>query len=91
MENEVLELMTQYIAEERLQRLIIEDEEYQAASIREQEIHDNFENTLSLKQKDLYDAFIMASGETTTNLVRIVYQQGMRDLYNFLKSLETKS
>lgn len=90
MENEVLELMTQCLAEDRLQKLVIRDEEYQAASIREREVHDGFESTLSPEQKELYDSFIMAASETQMNLVRIVYQQGMRDLYNLLQSLEVK-
>jgi len=90
MENEVLELMTQCLAEDRLQKLVIRDEEYQAASIREREVHDGFERTLSPEQKELYDSFIMAASETQMNLVRIVYQQGMRDLYNLLQSLEVK-
>lgn len=90
MENEVLELMTQCLAEDRLQKLVIQDEEYQAASIREREVHDDFECTLTSKQKELYDSFIMAASETQMNLVRIVYQQGMRDLYNLLQSLGVK-
>lgn len=91
MENEVLELMTQCLAEDRLQKFVIQDEEYQAASIREREVHDDFESTLSSEQKVLYDSFIMAASETVTNLIRIAYQQGVRDFYNLLKSLETKN
>jgi len=90
MENEILELITQCLAEDRLQKLVIQDEEYQAASIREREVHDDFESTLTSEQKELYDSFIMAASETQMNLVRIVYQQGMRDLYNLLQSLEVK-
>lgn len=90
MENEVLELMTQCLTEDRLQRLVMQDKEYQSANIKEREVHDDFESTLSLEQKELYDSFIMASSETQMNLVRIVYQQGMKDLYNLLKSLEVK-
>lgn len=90
MENEVIGLMTQCLAEDRLQKLVIQDEEYQTASIREREVHDDFESTLSLEQKELYESFIMSAGETQINLVRIVYQQGMRDLYNLLQSLEVK-
>jgi hypothetical protein len=90
MENEVLELMTQCLTEDRLQRLVMRDKEYQSANIKEREVHDDFESTLSLEQKELYDSFIMASSETQMNLVRIVYQQGMKDLYNLLQSLEVK-
>lgn len=90
MENEVLELMTQCLTEDRLQRLVMRDKEYQSANIKEIEVHDEFESTLSLEQKELYDSFIMALSETQMNLVRIVYQQGMKDLYNLLQSLEVK-
>ena len=90
MENEILELMTEFMAEDRMQRLVIQDEEYCAASIREREAHDIFESTLSSEQKELYESFIMSAGETQINLVRIVYQQGMRDLYNLLQSLKVK-
>lgn len=88
MENEVLELMTQCLAEERLQRFLVQDEEYQAACTREQKVHDDFKNTLSSMQKELYESFIMASSETTMNLVRITYQQGMKDIYSLLNSLK---
>lgn len=90
MENEIIEMMTEFMTENRLPKLLWQDEEYQAASSREREIHENFVCTLSPGQEKLYDDFIGSSAETEANLVQIVYQQGMRDFYNLLKSLQEK-
>ena len=90
MENEIIELMTEFMAENRLPKLLFQDEEYQAANIRELKVHEDFVSTLSPEQEKLYDDFVASSAETEANLVRVVYQQGMRDFYNLLQSLEIK-
>ena len=87
MDNEVLEIFTHYLTENRLNKIIEQDEEYQAAKCHEKEAHDRFERTLTEKQNELFNNFIVAASETEANIERINYQQGMKDLFALLKSL----
>lgn len=86
-ENDILELLTQYLTEERLGRIVEQDEEYNAARIHEQEVHDKFESTLTDEQIELFNDFITAASETEANLERINYQQGMKDIFSLFKAL----
>ena len=47
MDNEVLEMFTHYLTEDRLNKIVEQDEEYQAAKWHEIEAHDRFERTLT--------------------------------------------
>lgn len=87
MDNEVLEMFTHYLTEARLNKIVEQDEEYQAAKWHEIEAHDRFERTLTEEQNELFNNFIVAASETEANIERINYQQGMKDLFTLLKSL----
>lgn len=87
MENDILEILTQYLTEERIGRIVENDEEYNAARIHEQEVHDKFESTLTDEQIEAFNNFISAASETEANVERIYYQQGMKDMFSLLKAL----
>ena len=87
MKNEVIELLTQYLTEERLSKIIAQNEEYKSALVTEIEVHDKFEKTLSDEQKELFNEFISASSDTEAQIEKLNYQQGMKDLFSLLKAL----
>ena len=75
MENQILELLTQYLTEERLGKIVEKDEEYKNAKTQEMKIHDEFESTLSDKQIEMFNKFIEAASESEAHIERINYQQ----------------
>lgn len=87
MKNEVIEILTQYLTEERLSKIIAQNEEYKSALVTEIEVHDKFEKTLSDEQKELFNEFISASSDTEAQIEKLNYQQGMKDLFSLLKAL----
>ena len=87
MDNEILEMVTQALTENRLNHALDCDEKYQAAKIRESVTHHKLTETLTDQQKELLEDFTAAAGETWANAERIIYQQGMRDLYAFFMAL----
>lgn len=87
MDNEVLEMITQYLTEDRLNRIVEQDEEYRAARLHERELHDRLEGTLTKEQIEMFNDFTIAASEAEANVERINYQQGMRDLFALLKAL----
>lgn len=87
MNNEILEMVTQALTESRLNGILNCDEEYQAAKIHELVAHDKLKETLSDQQKELLENFTTATSETDANFERIVYQQGMKDLYALFTAL----
>ena len=75
------------MTEERLGRIIRQDEKYQAARIQEKGEYDRLKNILSDEQIELFNKFTLAAEETDANVQRIIYQQGMKDMFALLKSL----
>ena len=68
MDNEIFEMVTQSLTEDRISRIMNCDEEYQAAKLHERVIHDKLMEIL-------------------TDAERIIYQQGMKDLYALIMAL----
>lgn len=87
MENEIFDILTEYLTNERLSKIIAGDEEYRAALIHEQEAYEKLDATLTDEQKELIDMLGTAQGETSANTQRIIYQQGMKDMFNLIMSL----
>ncbi len=87
MDNEILEMVTQCLTESRLNRIMCSDEEYQASKMHEKVAYDKLIEILNKQQKELLDNFIAAESETGANTERLIYQQGMRDLYALLMAL----
>lgn len=78
----ILEMVIQCLTESRINRIMSFDEKYQASNLREKVAYDK--ETLTEQQKELFDNFTIAAGETGANAEHIIYQQGMRDLYALL-------
>ncbi|MDE6052496.1 MAG: hypothetical protein K2G55_01760 [Lachnospiraceae bacterium] len=87
MDNEIFEMVTQSLTEGRISRIMNCDEEYEAAKLHERVVHDKLMELLTDQQKELFDDYITAASETDANAERIVYQQGMKDLYALLMAL----
>lgn len=87
MEKEVFEIVTEYLTNERLSRIMGEDEEYRAALTHEKEAYFKLDVTLSDEQKELINMLGVAQGEVAANVERITYQQGMKDMYALIMSL----
>lgn len=87
MDNEIFEMVTQSLTEDRISRIMNCDEEYQVAKLHERVAHDKLMEILADQQKELLDDFITAASETEVNAARIIYQQGMKDLYALIMAL----
>lgn len=87
MDNEIFEMITQSLTENRISQIMDCDEEYQAAKLHEKVAHDKLMEMLTDQQKELLDNFITAASETDANAERIIYQQGMKDLYALIMAL----
>ena len=90
MKNEILEVLTQSLSDERLDRITRRDESYQTAFQEEIEAHDSLEATLSGEQRSLLDDFVSAASKRTAALEKIHYQQGMKDLFDLFQTLAAK-
>ncbi len=86
--DEVFEILTDCLMDERLSKIIGHDEEYRAALIHEDEIYKKPDATFTDTQKKLFSRWVAASEETIANVERMTYQQGMKDMYNLLMSLQ---
>lgn len=87
MDNEIFEMVTQFLTEYRISRIMNCDEEYQAAKLHERVAHDKLMEILTDQQKELLDDFITAASGIDANAERIIYQQGMKDLYALIMAL----
>lgn len=87
MGNEILELVTECLTENRRCLILNSDKDYQMSKLRERMAYDKLKETLNEQQKELLDNFTTAASEKGGNKERIFYQQGMRDLYALLMSL----
>lgn len=85
--DKILDILTLYMTDERLNHIIAADEEYQAAKIHEQEAYEKLRKTLTKDQMTLLENFTIAAMETGANIERISYQQGFKDMFIFFKEL----
>lgn len=84
--DDLIEILVQFRAE-HMSDILEQDEEHRAARLHETEVHDRFEKTLTNEQIQLFNNFISAASETTANIERIFYQQGMKDMFALFKAL----
>lgn len=84
--DDLIEILVQFRAE-HMRDILEQDEEHRAARLHEKKIHDQFEKTLTSEQVEMFDNFISAITETTANIERIFYQQGMKDMFALFKTL----
>lgn len=85
-----MDILTEYATNERISKLIGQNEEYRKALTNEEEQYNKLDITLSNEQKNLMDLFATASATTIALTQKIIYQQGLKDMYNFIMSLQDK-
>ena len=88
--NEVIDLLTEYATNERLSRIVEDDEEIKAARIHSQEKFSELVATLTEEQKKLLETFITADSEEVARMEFLTYQQGLKDMFNLIMSLLDK-
>lgn len=88
--DEVIDLLTEYATNERLSRIVEEDEEVQSARIHAQEKYTQLESTLTKKQKELLEALVSADSEEEARMEFLTYKQGLKDMFNLVMSLLDK-
>lgn len=88
--NEVIDLLTEYATNERLSRIVEDDEELIAARIHSQEKFSELEAALTEEQKKLLETFITADSEEVARMEFLTYQQGLKDMFNLIMSLLDK-
>lgn len=88
--NEVIDLLTEYATNERLSRIVEDDEEIKAARIHSQEKFSELVATLTEEQKKLLEIFITTDSEEVARMEFLTYQQGLKDMFNLIMSLLDK-
>lgn len=88
--DEMINLLTEYSTNERISEFIMNNEEYKAAFKREEEQYSKFDKTLTDEQKELLNSFTAASAESEALSLKFTYQQGLKDMFNLIMSLQDK-
>lgn len=88
--SEVIDLLTEYATNERLSRIVEDDAEIRVARIHSEEKYTSLESTLTDEQKKLLDSFIMADSKMDARMEFLTYQQGLKDMFNLIMSLQDK-
>ncbi len=88
--DEVMDLLTEYATNERLSRIVEDDEEVQAARIHAQDKYTELVTTLTEEQMELLETLISADSEEVARMESLTYQQGLKDMFNLIMSLMDK-
>lgn len=82
--------MTEYATNERISKLVENDEELKAAKIHAEEKYNVLKSVLAGNHKELLESFIAADSEMDARMEFLSYQQGLKDMFNLLMSLMDK-
>ncbi len=88
--DEVIDLLTEYATNERLSRIVEDDEELRAARIHAEDKYTELAVTLMEEQKELLEALISADSEEVARMEFLTYQQGLKDMFSLIMSLMDK-
>ena len=86
----MLDLLTEYATNERISRLVENDEELRASRIHAEEKYNILKSVLAGNHKELLDSFITADSEMDSRMEFLSYQQGLKDMFNLFMSLMDK-
>lgn len=86
-QNEVIDLLTEYATNERISRLVGKDEELRAARIHAEEKYKDMKSALTDEQGKMLDSFITADSGMDARMEFLSYQQGLKDMFNLIMSL----
>lgn len=87
MREEVLNIITENLTNERLDAIIMQAEEYQQAQEEENQMAENLESMLSKEQYRAYNQYLTAESQRVSVYITLCYQQGMKDIIELLTSL----
>lgn len=88
--NEVINLLTEYAVSEGLSRIIENDEKLKTAGKLADELYEKLKNALPEEHKELLESFIVEEVERNARVEFLTYQQGLKDMYNLLMSLQDR-
>ena len=88
--NEVINLLTEYAVSERLPGIIENDEKLKKAEKLGDELFEKLENALLEEHKELLESFIGEEVERNSRAEFLTYQQGLKDMYNLIMSLQDR-
>lgn len=88
--NEVINLLTEYAASERLSGIIENDEKLKKAAELADELYEKLKNVLPEEHKELLESFIAEEVERNARVEFLTYQQGLKDMYNLIMSLQDR-
>lgn len=88
--NEVIDLLAEYATNKRLFRIVEGDGEIRAAWNYAKKKYTRLENVLTDEQRKLLNSFITADLETAARMEFLTYQQGLKDMFNLIMSLQNK-
>lgn len=87
MQENILELITQALTENRIIDKVHQTEEYHKAKEEETKAYDLLISDLTPRQKQRLDKFLDNATWSTALWEKIAYQQGMKDFLSLLISL----
>lgn len=87
MQENILELITQALTENRIIDKVHQTEEYHKAKEQEDKAYDLLISDLTPQQKQRLDVFLENATWNTVLWEKIAYQQGMKDFLSLLISL----
>ena len=87
MEDNILEMVTQALTENRISEGLQQSEKYRLAKEEEGKLYDKLISDLTDEQKNRLDDFIDGTTYTISLWETYAYQRGMKDLMSFLQSL----
>ena len=87
MGEDILKIITENLTNERLDRIIMQMEEYKEAEKEENQMAANFERMLNQEQFKAYNQYLTAENQRISVYITLCYQQGMRDIIELLMSL----
>ena len=88
--DNVIDFLTKYAINERLSQVIQDDKELDIARIHAHGIYEKMRGLLSEEQQDLLEQLTLADVERNARIEFLTYQQGLKDMYNLMMSLQNE-
>lgn len=89
--DEVIDLLTENVLNERLAMIVENDEELKVAKLHSMNLFNKLLAILSEEQKELFDWCVIANAEEQARTEYLVYKQGLKDMANLGESLYNRT
>lgn len=87
MNDNFLEAITEELLSDRLGKELQKDEQYRAAIAEEERLFNLLNSSLNKEQQKTLKEYFDAASATESNIERLAYKHGMKDLLSLFRSL----